>query len=558
MDWLQNRTPEQTKMFIQEVSSVLAKDSGPLTLALNTAVQRWDTKSVVDFKFDYTDEMSVSDVRSARSIQALLSKQERDWIGYGGNMTLAGLNSFMKAEKRCAETNDRLNSLRPEGAVSVVSYHAVRKIREILGSVPRLSELPFSYGPGATTNVKSAEASHSAKLSARPVCSEDMLPHVGEFLAEFPYLTEHHCEKDPLYFPLYVDDPEEYRNLVSVQVGCGKLTFVPKSVKTERPIVVEPILNGLAQKGIGTFIKDRLLRTCGLSLRDQARNRELAYRGSVDGSLATVDLSSASDTVSISAILELLPPEWCDFLSRYRTGRVDYGIQNIDLQKWSSMGNGYTFELESVVFYSLAWACAYHLGSNTQDVSVFGDDIIIPVECHTLLTEVLDWYGFWVNDDKSFARGPFRESCGADWFRGCDVRPFYLKELVNDQRLFSFHNWAMRNGERELAAIIHEWTFPPNRIYGPDGYGDGHLIGSYRLRSNRESRRGGWGGGFFDTYTLNPKRLKKRRKGDWLYPVYSVYIRSGRDSPSDPYVIRGHRGYAKTSIYTLAQSIFGL
>jgi len=534
----------------------MAKDRGPLSNSLNEAVQCGDFRSVIDRKIEYTDEMDVHDIRGFRTIQALFSKQEEDWWGHGVNTEEVAFSSFVKAEWRCQETNARLNSHRPKGAVSVVSYHAVRKISEILGRVPKLSDLPFAYGPGATTNVKSAVASHRAKLAASPVCSEDMLPFVGEFLQEFPYLAEHHCMKDSTYFPLYVDDPDETRMLVSVLVGNGKLTFVPKNVKTKRPIVVEPTLNGLAQKGIGNYIRDRLLRKCNLDLRDQTRNRNLAFKGSVDGSLATIDLSSASDTVSMWAILELLPTEWSDLLGRFRTGKVNYRDRTIDLHKWSSMGNGYTFELESLIFYALAFSCAEVLGCETHDVSVFGDDIIVPTECHTLLFEVLDWYGFIVNKEKSFVTGPFRESCGADWFRGCDVRPFHLKERVNDQQLFSFHNWAIRNGERELAALIHEWTFPPNRLYGPDGYGDGHLIGSYSLRTNRTLKRRGYGGGFFDTYALSPKRLKKRYESDWIYPAYSVYTRSSVDRQVDTDIVRGYNGYRRASIYTLATTIF--
>jgi hypothetical protein len=387
------------------------------------------------------------------------------------------------------------------------------------------------------------------------MCSEDMLPHVGEFLAEFPFFTEHHGMKDSKIIPPNGDD--FVYSCVPVHVSCGKLVFVPKNAKTMRPIVVEPNLNGLAQKGIGTFIKDRLLRIASLNLRDQTRNREAAYRGSVDGSLATIDLASASDTLSLGCVAELLPTEWFDFLGRYRTGEVQTDSGDIIvLEKFSSMGNGYTFELESLIFWALSYGCCRALDLDLSEVSVFGDDIIVPTAAYDLLKECLEWYGFEVNTEKSYHEGPFRESCGADWFRGCDVRPFYLRKLISDQVLYSFHNWAMRNGERELAAIIHDWTWEPLRLYGPDGYGDGHLLGGFCLRTSRTLRRRGYGGGFFDTYSSRPKRLKKRRAGDWLYPGYSVYTRTGAEDLSDPFIIRGSSGYVKSSIYTLATGIF--
>jgi hypothetical protein len=555
MDWLQHRSSAEQFRFVEEVSQALAS-RGPLSASFNELVARKRFKDLVDKKIDYMEEFSVDDLRGARQIQALFSKQEQDWFGYGANMEQVAENNFMNAEGRCRVTNLRLNSTRPSGRVSVVSHYAARKISAILGEVPSLDVLKFSFGPGATTNVKSAVANAQAKLSARPICSEDMLPCVGEFLAEFPYLAEHHCTKGVDYVPFYLTDPPDLRRFVEVQVGHGKLTFVPKSVKTKRPIVVEPILNGLAQKGIGDYIKGRLLRVANLDLKDQERNRRLAKLASVNDELATIDLSNASDTVSLSVVFELLPPGWVDFLGQFRTGTVIHRNRIIELEKWSSMGNAYTFELESLLFYSLAWACCVVEGCEVENVSVFGDDIILSSEATPLLMEVLDWYGFEVNTDKSYCSGPFRESCGTDWFRGIDIRPFYLKERISDQNLYVFHNWAMRNCELNLARVVHEWTFPPNRLYGPHGYGDGHLIGSYTLYNKRRSRRRGYSGGYFDTYAPGIRRLERRLPADWLLPTYSVYTRSGLENPTDPYVVRGTKGYRRLSVYTLATTIF--
>jgi hypothetical protein len=568
MDWNASLSREASLTFLREVSASLANDGGPLASRLDKLVQEGDFAALLDFQFEYRDESDVNDLWRARQIQALFSKQEKDWFGLGIDTEKVAYDKFLKAEQRCKATNDRLDMERPFGLVSQVSHLAARKIFHTLGEVPKLSELTFAFGPGATTNVKSAVASHKAKLSASPVCSEDMLPFVGEFLAEFPYLTEHHLVRDTHYAPLFSANAEEYGAYVSVQVGEGKLTFVPKSAKTKRPIVVEPILNGLAQKGIGEYIKDRMKRSCELDLKDQTRNRAGAFTGSVNGFLATIDLANASDTVSIGVVAELLPPEWFEFLARYRTGKVNYRGQTICLEKFSSMGNAYTFELESLIFYSLAWACCVATGHEASLVSVFGDDLIVPVATYPLLVEVLEFYGFEVNAEKSYAFGPFRESCGADWLRGFDIRPFYVKERISERILYLMHNFFMRRGERKLARLVENYTAEPYRLYGPDGYGDGHLLGSYSLRSNRNLRRSGFCGGFFDTYTLKPKRFKKRRLGDWLYPAYSIYTRGQGpvraspalnkiQTPGDPDTVRGSCGYAKVSIYTLATTIFG-
>lgn len=548
-DWLAPRWKEDGLSFLSMVSAIYAK-SGVFSMGLHRKVEAGEFRAVVEEKVPL--DLSLDDYRGARQIQALFNKST--WVDLGYNPLLEGVKSFIKAELKCGETNRNLLT----GASKAVRYAfalASRKISSTLGEVPPLESLKFIYGPGANTSVRMAEASLSGKLSATLACSQDMMPTVGTLLSQFPYLVEHHSVKSHTLFPLWVDDPEEIRAIVPVREDDGKLVFVPKNCKTHRPIIVEPILNGLFQLGVGSYLKDRL-RSVGIDLRDQERNRKLARVGSIDGSLSTIDLSSASDTLSWGLVSDLLPPDWLEFLSQFRTGTFCYDGSSYSLEKFSSMGNGFTFELESLIFWALAWACTKSVGADVRNVGVFGDDIIIPSEATQLLFEVLDSAGFWVNTEKSYWEGPFRESCGADWLSGEDVRPFYLKDEVSDKTLFCFHNWAMRRGERELASLCEAWTWEHNRLYGPDGYGDGHLLGSHSLYSKRRERRSGWEGGYFDTYTLSPMRLQKRRTGDWLVPGYSVYARTGAESPTDPYATRGSTGYRRTSIYTLTATIF--
>jgi len=342
---------------------------------------------------------------------------------------------------------------------------------------------------------------------------------------------------------------------IPVKASSGKLMFVPKDARSHRSIVVEPLLNSLYQKGIGSYLKKRLKRF-GVDLTDQTRNRELARKGSEDGASCTIDLSSASDTVSRELVWNLLPLPWAHALDIGRTPQVTYRSETLLLEKFSSMGNAYTFELESLIFYSLVWGTCTALGLSTEDISVFGDDIICPRAAYDTLVGILSYCGFTVNTEKSFADGPFRESCGADYFWGRNVRPFYLRKQVSDKILFVMHNFFVRNGEWQLAKVVKCFIKPHNRIYGPDGYGDGHLLGSYTLRSSRKLRRLGYEGGFFDTFVSKPRRIKLRYANDWVFPSYCVYIRMGAEDPTDPDIVRGSRGYRRASIYTLARRIF--
>lgn len=101
-------------------------------------------------------------------------------------------------------------------------------------------------------------------------------------------------------------------------------------------------MNMYLQKGVGTFIRNRL-RSVGIDLNDQTRNQELARIGSIDGSLATLDLSSASDSVSDRLVWTLLPPKLYSYLDMIRSHYTL--LDNGSLHRWnlfSTMGNGFT------------------------------------------------------------------------------------------------------------------------------------------------------------------------------------------------------------------------
>jgi hypothetical protein len=523
-------------------------------------VQSGDLRGVVEYSFNYELGHSYSDYCYARQIAALVEKQEFLDLGYDKKRT--AIKSFISAEEKCRVTNDRLNLPCPERDVSAVLYYATRKISEVLGDLPSLSDMDFFFGPGATTNVKGKVANARRKLSTRMACSEELLPTVGELLAELPLWT-----KAVGTSHTHLESQEEL-TIVPVDVSVGKLHFVPKNSKTYRPICIEPVLNSLLQKGYGSVIKRRL-RKFGVDLFDQTRNQELAEVGSKTGNLSTIDLRSASDTVSLVLVLNLLPMQWATGLANCRTGTVECEGVLLDLEKFSSMGNGYTFELESLIFFGLMSGVVSYMRQvgelgNTEQVpiGIYGDDLVIPTCCYDLAARVLAYCGFETNPQKSFCTGPFRESCGADYFFGRDLRPYYLRKELSDQVLYSFHNWAMRRGELQIAALCLSWTIRRLRLWGPDRYGDGHLVGTFTLRVPREVRRRGWGGGYFRTYAMLPKHDDPDddpgifRIGDILMPSYSTYSGMSTEGPCDPTIIRGDQGYARRNVYTNARGVF--
>jgi len=459
------------------------------------------------------EELSVSDAINVRQICAFYSK--RADIDVGIDRRAASVKTFIDAERMCRETNSLLEKRRcgkflflPH--VESILYSAQRKIASILGPVPRLTDIQPRFGPGATTQVTKRKASHRLKLSMVPACSEDLLPLVRECLEEL----------GPWLHTLYGDDSSE-STMVPVEIHNGKLVFVPKSYKTDRSVVVEPSLNTMFQMGIGDYISDRL-RKAGVDLHDQTRNQRAALEGSLTGALATLDLSSASDTIAHELVYELLPVDWAIFLDHFRTGSVEYDGSVVKLQKFSSMGNGFTFPLESLIFYALAYACVCE--EQQHLVSVYGDDIIVPSDRFGLLCEVLGVCGFVPNKSKSFSSGPFRESCGADYLKGIDIRPCYIKDSMSAGDIFRLHNHYARDGDETMTAILLKYLDPSLQKWGPDGYGDGHLIGDRGLSPHR--RKFGWSGYVFETYTSRPRKDFEVLPGDRVYPSYCSYVNS--------------------------------
>jgi len=129
----------------------------------------------------------------------------------------------------------------------------------------------------------------------------------------------------------------------------------------------------------------------------------------------------------------VLPPLWFDQLDDLRSKFTQVDGRWVRLEKFSSMGNGFTFELETLIFAALTCAAVREnggLGQLGKDVFVFGDDIIAPDSQFRNVESVLKYFGFALNEEKSFYGAvPFRESCGGDYFAGQPVRGYYLKQL---------------------------------------------------------------------------------------------------------------------------------
>jgi hypothetical protein len=216
------------------------------------------------------------------------------------------------------------------------------------------------------------------------------------------------------------------------------------------------------QLAAGMYLEGAL-KHIGLDIRNQQpKNVAMAKRGSSDGSVATLDLKSASDMISIDLVRALMPGEWFDLLMKLRSPTItipsdgkgeDAGIQ-VELHMISTMGNGFTFPLMTLLIVALIYGFRTTRGGPSLYVDwantcVFGDDIIIPVHEYTGFVDVLTKAGLVVNLDKSYCDGAFRESCGGDFLNGVDVTPFYVKSLAVEPDVYVVINQVMSWSARE-------------------------------------------------------------------------------------------------------------
>jgi hypothetical protein len=240
------------------------------------------------------------------------------------------------------------------------------------------------------------------------------------------------------------------------RVTCeSRFSVVPKNSDTGRGICTEPSINMLFQLGTGAILTHRLKTMYGIDLSTQESvNQRLARRGSITGHLATIDLQSASDSISLVLLRQILPRDFYEVLTRFRTNRISIdGLPDRFLPMVSTMGNGYTFPLQTILFSAIVRATYRSLDIKPvpgENIAVYGDDIICEVKAYRRLVRNLRLCGFLINDDKSFSEGPFRESCGADFWSGVNVRSPYIRRLETQQDVYVAINilnlWSWKTG----------------------------------------------------------------------------------------------------------------
>lgn len=391
------------------------------------------TTSAVDFADDYF-------------ISKLLSKW-KGWKVKGINPRAAALIGWESDEAQNLKTNERIRALVrgsgfPGSYLTTIISMAQHSISQVLGTF-HLSKVLSScrWGPGATWDYPRGTY-RDAKLSNRMSVTREAQPFMKILIEGDP----NWCEAITGFYP---DGPFSLIKDFWDYTDASRFSTVPKEWDKDRCIDMQPTANGYLQQGVGQYIRHRL-KAFGIDLNSQEENQLYAFYAYYAG-LATVDLQSASDSVTLELVSLLLPWDWCQYLCALRTRYTQFGRRGpkVKTEKFSAMGNAFTFELETLIFWALSRACMELEGVKEGTVLVYGDDIVTNREVYDNLVYVLNYCGFRINDSKSFRSGPFYESCGRHFFEGSEVTPIYQKNVVSSpEECIRFHNRLVRWGER--------------------------------------------------------------------------------------------------------------
>lgn len=287
---------------------------------------------------------------------------------------------------------------------------------------------------------------------------------------------------------------------------ASKCIDVPKSWKKRRLIAIEDVTLMYFAKGVQrglykAFEQDKFLSKI-IDLRDAKGNSDLAQFASRMRTHATVDLSSASDSVGFKFVMELLQhnQRLCAILAQARPRELDvpgYGVVKNNI--YATMGNACCFPVLTLVVTLILLEACFLSKTRRESLKVYGDDAVCPEQAANTFMELLKGYGFTVNTEKTFSGKavPFRESCGGEYLNGYDITPLRISRkfeildlgrgFVHVPELLSLANGCYARGfmrtYRSISAMLAKVGYLPLSRSGSIGLAHddpSSCMGNYR------------------------------------------------------------------------------
>lgn len=214
--------------------------------------------------------------------------------------------------------------------------------------------------------------------------------------------------------------------------------MVTNRVISKEPVTLMWLQQGFKEQLYHYFRCQPFLKKV-INLQDQSLSSSMARHGSFDGSYATIDLSAASDSVSLelvsrifsgtSLLVPLIETRSTSTCYKAKNGEV---VASWKLRKFAPMGSALCFPVECIVFAAICEAARRRVGSRKL-FRVYGDDLVVPTEYAEVVCDYLAACHFKVNERKSFIHSSeymFREACGGEFFNGKEVTPVRLSRAL--------------------------------------------------------------------------------------------------------------------------------
>jgi len=361
--------------------------------------------------FSHSGELlAVSDPYALQEVLQICMLFYKTELPYSKEKEQSVIASFVKNE-------NEIHSCDLSGRTSGSNQHAgARKLlsRALQGFEPR--NISPKHGPGAVATGETGNDKYVFKRKFQRLHQS------------FPYYEFFSSSLSRCSF-----ESGWYRQLSNEINPVAKVTLVPKDSRGPRLISMEPLEIQWIQQGILDKLVSHIERspiTRGfVNFTDQSINQRLACESSVDRRFATIDLKDASDRVSLQLFRSLFPEEIQEPIEACRS--VATKLPNgevLPLRKFAPMGSALCFPILALTVWSIAESTCRSEHRLHNQVYVYGDDLIVPVESLESVTRSLQDVGLVVNLEKSFHKGFFRESCGMDAYKGVQVTPLRFKK----------------------------------------------------------------------------------------------------------------------------------
>lgn len=348
--------------------------------------------------------------------------------------------SFQKFQ----DTQMRIQQRVPEGLTAHLVLQKARAIvKDVLGDFDMEEHLrACRFGKRASYGVLGQDSYLDVKLECPVSGTAD---HIAWF------------EKTVLISDRLLGDAILQRTDVPKYHVCDHLNYglVPKKWNALRGIMPNTTIGSYYTYGLGKMIAARLKEKIGIDIsRQQNRHRKWIKEMSLDRKHVTADLSAASDSFTTAILTRLVPRQWLNKLKFGRASHYRYKGKKYYLNSFMTMGNGYTFPLQTLLFYALIKAIG-DLAGVKGIYSVYGDDLIYPRRIHRYVESILPKLGFILNADKTFCTDHFRESCGLDYFRGVEVRSFRPEGVASQLSSWNFTSYLYKL----LNGLAQRWNY---------------------------------------------------------------------------------------------------